>query len=215
MKYNIIYIDPPWHYNRKHGHGCNTKYKRMSNEDIYKLPINDIAEKDCALLCWMTFPKMAEGIKAIESWGFIIKTVFITWVKTNKNNDKPFFGVGTYTKSNAEICMLCEKGYIPKLLPPRRSKVGDDYDCKVRDDTMSSLLLHKRLEHSEKPNEVRKMIHKMFLDLPKIEVFARHRTIGFDSIGYGVDGLDIKKSLNLIKNDKYEVDQYTPPENDI
>lgn len=215
MKYNIIYIDPPWDYNRKVGHGCDTKYNRMSNNDIYDLPINDIAENDCALLCWMTFPKLAEGIKAIESWGFTIKTVFVTWIKTNKNNNKPFFGVGTYTKSNAEICMLCEKGSIPKLLPPRRSKVGVDYTDKVRDDTISSVLLHKRMEHSEKPNEVRNMINKMFLDLPKIEIFARHRVEGFDSIGYGVDGLDIKKSIELIKNDKYDATQYIVPEDDI
>ena len=215
MKYNIIYIDPPWDYDRKVGHGCDTKYNRMSNEDIYNLPINDIADKNCALLCWMTFPKLAEGIKAIESWGFTIKTVFVTWVKTNKHKDTPFFGVGTYTKSNAEICMLCEKGEIPKLLPPRRSIVGADYIGKVRDDSISSILLHKRLEHSEKPNEVRSMISRMFLDLPKIEIFARHKIVGFDSIGYGVDGLDIKESLDLIKNDKYKADLYIQPLDDI
>ena len=215
MKYNIIYIDPPWDYNNKTRQGCVTKYNRITNEDIYKLPINDIAENNCALICWMTFPKLSEGVKAIESWGFTIKTVFVTWIKTNKNDNKPFFGVGTYTKSNAEVCMLCSKGSISNLLPPRRSKVDENYDGKLRDDTISSVLLHKRLEHSEKPNEVRNMISRMFLDVPKIEVFARHRVNGWDSIGYGVDGMDILDSIKLIKNNEYQKEKYEPPKNDI
>lgn len=215
MKYNIIYIDPPWDYNRKVGQGCTTKYNRMTNQDIYNLPINDIAADNCALICWFTFPKLSEGVKAIESWGFTIKTVFVTWIKTNKNSNTPFFGVGTYTKSNAEVCMLCSKGNIADLLPPRRTTVDSSYNGKLRDDTISSVLLHKRLEHSEKPNEVRNMISRMFSDVPKIEVFARHRVSGWDSIGYGVDSMDILESLNLVKNDQYKTEKYNIPLNDI
>lgn len=215
MKYKIILIDCPWAYNRTGGQACVTKYKRMSDKDIYNLPINDIAADDCALLCWMTFPKLSEGIKAIESWGFIIKTVFVTWIKLNPNNGKPFFGVGSYTKSNAEVCMLCSKGSTANLLPPRKSQVGPDYIGKLRNDSMSSVLLYPRTEHSAKPPIVRTMIQDMFIDCPKIEIFARQRVDGWDSIGYGVDSMDISQSLELIKNDQYDAKNYIQPTDDI
>lgn len=224
MKYDIIYIDPAWEYARTGGQACVTKYKRMKDADVYNMPINKIASDNCALLCWMTFPKLAEGVRAIESWGFEIKTIFINWVKLNKTNiegiidkdNKPFFGVGTYPKSNGEICMLCSKGNVASLLPPRKSQVDSLYDGKLRDDTISSILLHPRLRHSEKPPKARERIDKIFRDdLNKIEVFARKRVDNWDAIGYGVDGMDIGESLGLVINDKYNKEEYSPGENDI
>ena len=50
-KYNIIYADPPWHYNdRRNTHtrfsgGAVGHYTVMKTEDICKIPVNDIADK--------------------------------------------------------------------------------------------------------------------------------------------------------------------------
>ena len=51
-KYNIIYADPPWSYRDKKNNDPKMggiTYPTMSIEDICKMPIGNIADKDCAL----------------------------------------------------------------------------------------------------------------------------------------------------------------------
>lgn len=49
-KYQIIYADPPWRYdNRKARGGTEKHYQTMSLEDIYKLPVSEIAADNCVL----------------------------------------------------------------------------------------------------------------------------------------------------------------------
>ncbi len=186
MKYDIIYIDPPWMYNRTGGQACVTKYKRMKDTDVYTMPIGKLANENCALICWMTYPKIEEGCRAVRSWGFEIKTVFTNWIKTNPKAGGIFFGVGSYTKSNGEFALLCAKGNIAQLRPPKEE----------RDNTISSVLMAPRGEHSSKPNaQVMKNITTIFGNRPRIEIFARERVPGWDAIGYDIDKLDIKESL--------------------
>lgn len=64
--------------------------------------IKKLADKNCALLMWATMPCLPDAIKVIESWGFKYKTCAFTWVKTKKDG-QPLAGMGSYTKSNAEI----------------------------------------------------------------------------------------------------------------
>lgn len=45
----------------------------MNIEDIKALPVADIAEKDCALFLWVTFPCLLEGFEVIRAWGFTYK----------------------------------------------------------------------------------------------------------------------------------------------
>ena len=48
-KYNVIYADPPWHY-QTWGEGSNrnvtSKYETMSPEEIFKHPVSDLADED-------------------------------------------------------------------------------------------------------------------------------------------------------------------------
>lgn len=53
--------------------------------------------------------------------------------------------------------------------------------------------------HSKKPLFFRELIDSIYGDVPKIELFARERVKGWDVIGYDIDGLDIKESINLYK----------------
>lgn len=176
-KYSIIYADPPWFYNggrtKNHKFNCGARghYPVMSFEDIYKLPVQNITNENAALFLWCTFPRLKEGIQTIKSWGFEYKTGGFTWVKTNKNNNNPFFGVGYYTKSNAEICLLGIKG----KMKPVSNKV-------------SSVIVSPIQKHSEKPNEARTRIVKLFGDLPRIELFAREETMGWDCWGHESNG---------------------------
>ena len=82
----------------------------MNNEDIYKLPVKDIAGKNCVLFLWATYPKLQEALETIKAWGFQYKTVAFTWVKQNKVSDGFHFGLGYWTRGNPEICLLATKG---------------------------------------------------------------------------------------------------------
>ena len=49
-KYNIIYADPPWHFQNWNNDKAQTNpanhYKTMTMKDIENLPVSDIADKD-------------------------------------------------------------------------------------------------------------------------------------------------------------------------
>ena len=84
-KYQIIYADPPWQYNRKAGQGIAADhYPTMSLQEICDLPVRKLADKDCVLFLWVTFPQLREGLSVIQAWGFQYKTVAFVWVKQNK-----------------------------------------------------------------------------------------------------------------------------------
>lgn len=53
---------------------------------------------------------LQEALKVIAAWGYKFKTVAFVWVKQNKLGIRFFFGLGHWTRSNAEICLLAVKG---------------------------------------------------------------------------------------------------------
>lgn len=88
-KYNIIYADPPWSYkvwpkDTGLGRSAEAHYKTMQKEDIQKLPIQRLCNKDSVLFLWVTYPCLLEGLELIEKWGFTYKTCAFSWIKLNK-----------------------------------------------------------------------------------------------------------------------------------
>ncbi len=169
-KYKIIYADPPWEYrlfsNAESGRTAASHYDTMRIVDIYELPIESIADKDCVLFLWATFPALPEAMHTIKAWGFNYKTIGFIWVKRNKDKNTWFWGMGNWTRANAEICLIATKGS-PK---PISHSVHQVIDSKIR-------------EHSRKPNEVRDRIVRLMGDIPRIELFARDKIEGGDSWG--------------------------------
>ena len=160
----------------------------MSIEDIKNLPINDITTDDAVLLMWFTFPLLPKALEVIEAWGFEYKTVGFAWIKRNKKNYTWFWGLGYYTRANAEVCLIATKGQGLK----RKSKnVHSIVDTPIE-------------EHSKKPDIVRKRIVKLFGDLPRIELFARQKAIGWDCVGNEIDGRDIRDSLQELIDTEQE-----------
>lgn len=155
-------------------------YSVMDYKDIAKLPIQQLSAENAVLFCWATFPMLKEALYVIEHWGFKYKTLGFSWIKTNKKNGKPFFGVGYYAKSNCEVCLMAVKG---KTIKPASNKV-------------SSAIIAPRREHSRKPDEVKERIVELFGDLPRIELFAREKTLGWDVWGNEIDS-DIQLNENL------------------
>lgn len=81
----------------------------MSIEEIADLPVNELADENCALFLWVTFPLLKEIWKVIDAWGFTYKSVAFVWIKQNKKADSLFWGMGYWTRANAEICILGNK----------------------------------------------------------------------------------------------------------
>lgn len=165
-KYKVILADPPWAYkvwsDKGKGRSAESYYSTM--EDVSKIDISRICDRDCALFMWSTFPCLPEALKLGADWGFTYKTVAFTWVKKNTKSNTNFVGMGYYTRANAEICLLFTKGK-----PLKRISKG-----------VQQIIEHKIGKHIQKPNECRKRIVMLFGDVPRVELFARERGYVWD-----------------------------------
>jgi N6-adenosine-specific RNA methylase IME4 len=173
-KYKIIYADPPWSYNKYSNSKKNisdkvrvTPYDPMPLEDIKNMPVPLIADDDCVLFMWVTFPCLEMGLEVIKAWGFKYKTVGFNWLKKNKRGIGWFMGFGHYTRSNGEICLLATKGKGSKVLKKN----------------MSQVVVTPLTVHSEKPSIVMKKIVDLYGDESRIELFARKQISGWDCWG--------------------------------
>ena len=124
------------------------------------MPLDDIAADNCILFLWITFPILNEVFDLIKWWGFEYSTVGFVWIKSNKNKKGFFFGLGNWTRSNAEICLIATKGQIER-----------------KDAGISQIIYEPVQEHSKKPDIVRDKIVQLVGDLPRIELFARGKLV--------------------------------------
>ena len=174
-KYQIIYADPPWSFSSKELQKYNGKrftsmdkhYGTQKNEFIYNLPVRDISHKDCALFLWSTDAHLFEGIETIKAWGFKYITVAFVWEKLTTTG-KTVCNLGAWTMKNYELCLLGTRGGMLK-----HKKVNN----------IRQKVTALRRKHSQKPEEVRTNIELLFGDLPRIELFARTQTPGWDVWG--------------------------------
>ena len=88
------------------------------------------------------------------------------WVKRNKKSPTFFTGLGYWTRSNPEYCLLATKGS-----PKRISK------------SVHSVIDTPLQQHSKKPDVVRDRIVELCGDLPRIELFARQKAEGWNAWG--------------------------------
>jgi N6-adenosine-specific RNA methylase IME4 len=96
-KYQVIYADPPWHYDDKASsgkRGACYKYPVLETEDVCALPVADLADDNCVLFMWATFPMLPDGLRVVKAWGFDYKTVAFVWIKSNKKTKSDFFRDG-------------------------------------------------------------------------------------------------------------------------
>lgn len=147
----------------------------MSIEELCALPVSEITEKDCVLFLWATFPQLKEALQLIKAWGFRYKTVAFVWLKTNRKSGTWFYGLGFWTRGNAEICLLATKGH-----PKRQAK------------NVHQLIMSPIEAHSKKPDIAREKITALMGDLSRIELFARKESPGWD-----IWGNEVKSSITL------------------
>lgn len=171
-KYQIIYADPPWSYKDKmsgHPFSLDHEYETQSKDWISKLSVDSIAEKDCVLFMWATSPLLPEALEVIKAWGFKYVTVAFVWSKHTKNKKK-IHNLGRWTMGNVELLLLARRGRPRRIIK-----------------NVKQLVEAERTIHSKKPDEVRKRIITLMGDVPRIELFAREKTPGWDVWGNEVE----------------------------
>ena len=171
-KYSVIYADPPWAYKHQGGRGTAlAHYGTMGTDDIAALPVRTICTDNALLFMWATFPNIEEAIKVMRGWGFEYKTAAFVWVKTNKKSGSPFWGMGAYTRANAEVCLLGVS---------KKTKAGEQ----IKDHGVHQIITAPIEIHSKKPDITRERIERLTgSEGGYVELFARQSSPGWDIWG--------------------------------
>ena len=165
--YSIIYADPPWQYQRNKVQGAaENHYPTMGIDELCALPVADLAAPDSALFLWATFPQLPEALRLIEAWGFRYKSVAFVWLKKNKKADSWFYGLGFWTRGNAEICLLATRA-----IPNGRRQISI---------SLSFPRLKPTAKSRTRPGQ---KIVALMGDLPRVELFARQSPPGWEVWG--------------------------------
>lgn len=180
-RFKVVLADPPWSYNDKgraepfaRYRGVENHYRTMPLAEIKALPVSKLAADDACLFLWVCSPLIAEALELIPAWGFKYKTIAFTWVKTNRFGE-PFCGLGRWTRSSVELCLLATRGKPQRVAADVRQAVVEPFDEEV--------LQAQRGAHSAKPPEVRDRIVRLMGDVPRVELFAREHAPGWHAWG--------------------------------
>lgn len=194
MKFEIILADPPWFYNSRANKetsfrgGARSHYDLMKDADLLALPVNEIAAERSVLFLWATWPRLDFALQLIAAWGFTYKTCGFDWFKVNLNGGL-FHGVGYYSKSNSEPCLLATKGQPLKPATHDVSMALEDFE----QEAFKAL----RREHSRKPEEVHNRIERMYPTARKLEMFSRRQRPQWVSWGNETNHVPLIETLTL------------------
>ncbi len=140
----------------------------MNVLDICRLPVWELAAEDCLLAMWWVPTQPVEALKVMEAWGFRLMTMKgFTWHKTNKHKGNSAIGMGHMTRANSEDCLFAVRGKLPARM----------------DASICQHVTAPRLENSRKPDVIREKLVQLLGDVPRIELFARQSSHGFDVWG--------------------------------
>jgi len=180
-----IYADPPWHFKTYNEKGRKRSpdwkpfegspsihYDTMSADAIRALPVASLAAEDSVLFLWICWPLLAEALELIEAWGFVYKTCAFSWTKAHAGQVEMFrddadvqIGMGYWTRSNSEVCLLAVRG------KPKRAQAD-----------VRQAIIEPRRQHSRKPDCVYERIERL-VPGPYLEMFARTTRPGWTSWG--------------------------------
>ncbi len=186
--YKIMYVDCPVRYDNPRGNKPSDggiTYPTMSLNDLKRIPVHKICDKNCVLFIWATMPKLQEVLEIIDAWGFKYTTCAFTWIKLNRKSKTIYSGLGHWTNGNAEVCLFAKRGR-----PKRLAK------------NVKQVIMAPLGRHSAKPPEIRDRIVSLMGDIPRIELFARETALGWDSVGNEIDGKDVFEAIDDIYNQK-------------
>lgn len=170
-KFSTILADPPWRFQNRTGkvapeHRRLSRYPTMTIEDIYQLPVGDLATDPCHLYLWVPNALVAEGLETMRQWGFTYKTNLV-WLKIRKDGGPDGRGVGFYFRNVTELVLFGIRGNLRTSAPGRRQV---------------NLVATRKREHSRKPDELYDLIEDCSPG-PYLELFARHQRSGWTQWG--------------------------------
>jgi N6-adenosine-specific RNA methylase IME4 len=153
-KFGTIYADPPWRYgNQGTRAATDNHYPTMAVAEIAALPVEALAADAAHLHLWTTNGFLREALDVIAAWGFTYKSLFV-WCK-------PQMGIGNYWRVSHELLLLGVRG-----------------ECPFKDKSLKSWGEFERARHSDKPDQVRRMIEKASPG-PRLELFGRRVSDGW------------------------------------
>lgn len=160
--FQTIVIDPPWDWGdegdvNQFGR-AKPDYHTMPIEEIEKLPVGKIADKNCHLYLWVTNRSLPKAFRLMEAWGFRYITC-LTWVK-------PSIGMGNYFRGSTEQVLFGVKG----SQPLKRRDVGTHFEAPRGD------------RHSAKPDEFYHLVESCSYG-PYIDIFGRKGRDGWSVWG--------------------------------
>ena len=155
-------LNPPWEMNNYPTQFFSraVPYPTLTDDELCALPVAAITTPDAILFIWTTAPKLPQCLCIITSWGFEYVTC-MAWVKSR-------ISCGWWVRNQHELLLIARKGNPPYPEPADRPP---------------SVIHAPTRKHSQKPDEVYKIIEKMYPEFPKIELFARKARDGWDSWG--------------------------------
>ncbi|MDP2895019.1 MAG: MT-A70 family methyltransferase [bacterium] len=162
-KYRVLYADPPWQYSSKgpdYYGPAERHYPTMTIAELCLLDVRERLTDNAVLFLWVPSPLLDECWPVIKAWGFEYKASFV-WDKVKHN-------YGHYNSVRHEFLLVCTRG---SCLP----------DVKELEDSVVSL--ERTSEHSEKPEYFRGLIDRLYPEGPRLELFARKQSDGWESYG--------------------------------
>jgi N6-adenosine-specific RNA methylase IME4 len=154
-------------------------YWYLSIDEIAALPVGNLAADDCRLFLWVTAELNREGVavRVARAWGFRPSGEII-W-------DKPNLGMGHFPRLCHEVLSIAVKGRanwpdhlrnvrsVQRWTQPYAPQGGSGYSGKL---------------NSAKPPAAMDLIEPAS-PAPRVELFARQPRLGWDSWGWGYEGV--------------------------
>lgn len=167
LHYEMIVIDPPWGFDLYSKEGAKksamAQYDVMSDDDIKRMPVGQLASMNCLLYCWATAPQLPLAIECVKAWGFEYKSLLV-WRKVTAGG-KIRMGTGYRVRTTGEVVVVATLGN------PKQSSVPQTiFDGVAR-------------EHSRKPDEFYALCDRVMPHARRADVFARERRAGWHSFG--------------------------------
>lgn len=167
--YSLIMIDPPWSYKtyspKGWGKSAQRHYACMTMEDIARLPVGELAAKDCLVWLWATAPMLDQQMAVLKGWGARYVSSGV-WVKTT-NAGRVAFGTGYSFRNAHEIVILGAFGR-PKIVSR----------------SVRSVLMAPVREHSRKPDLAYELARELIPYGRAADLFSREARFGWDAWGH-------------------------------
>ncbi len=169
-KYQIIYADPPWLFEKGYWDRSQSKpdshYSCMKTTDICNMGIDlrQYIETPSHLYLWTTSRHLMDGdaVRVCKAWGYKPMNI-ITWCK-------PQISLGYYFRNSSEHLIFAIRGR----------------GLQTKDRSQATWEVADRLKHSQKPDVFYEIIEKMSYE-PRLELFARQKREGWDCWGNEVE----------------------------